>query len=189
MCEDPKNIGSNEIRDASWQESHACKFMKGTPYQYRYQSRVRKTNHCEAPRLWWELRKWSPGTCTQAANIRCLMELVWTPHSLSVHTKPPAASTLQKWDSSLYRGLHLTPTSAWWRVLPGELGWMRVTAPGCGAASCHPTQAVSSGGYLLPVPPFVCVQQSKDTGTDKSQEHRWAQRKKTLTFSHVPSLR
>ena len=49
---------------------------------------------------------------------------------------------------------------------------MRVTAPGCGAASCHPIQAVSSGGYLLPVPPFVCVQQDKDTGMDKSQEHR-----------------
>lgn len=179
VCEDPKNIGSNEIRDASWQESHACKFMKGTPYQYRYQSRVRKTNNCEAPRLWWELRKWSPGTCTQAANIRCLMELVWTPHGLSIHTKLPAASPLQKWDSSLYRALHLAPTSAWWRVLPGELGWMTVTAPGCGAASCHPTQAVSSGGHPLPGASVrMCTAEQRHGNWQQSGTLRWAQGKK-----------
>ena len=178
VCEDPENIGSNEIGDASWQESHACKFMKGTPYQYRYQSRVRKTNNGEAPRLWWELRKWSPATCTQAANIRCLMELVWTPHGSSVHTKPPAGTTLQKWYPSVYRGPHLAPTSAWWRLYQGS-GAVTGTAPGCGASGCHPTQAVSGAGYLLPGSSLhVCAEEQRHRYWQKSGTLRWAQRKK-----------
>lgn len=189
VCEDPENIGSNEIRDASWQESHACKFMKGTPYQYRYQSRVRKTNNGEAPRLWWELRKWSPATCTQAANIRCLMELVWTPHGSSVHTKPPAATTLQKWDPSLYRGLHLAPTSAWWRALPGEGGsdrdsswlWSCRLPPHTGSEQCW----LSAPRFL----PSCLCRGTKTQVLTKVRNTEMSTKKKTLKFSHVPSLR
>ena len=66
--------------------------MKRTPYRYWYQSHVRKTNHCETPRWWLELMKWSPGACTQAANIRWLPEPVWAPRGLSGRPKLPRRS-------------------------------------------------------------------------------------------------
>ena len=149
--------------------------MKGTPYQYRYQSRVRKTNNGEAPRLWWELRKWSPATCTQAANIRCLMELVWTPHGSFVHTKPPAGTTLQKWDPSVYRGPHLAPTSAWWRLYQGS-GAVTGQLPAVELPAATPHRQWAVLVICSQVPPFMFVQRNKGTGTDKSQEH-WDEHK------------
>lgn len=69
MCKYPKNIGSNEIRDARREESNACGFMKRTPYQCCGSRTTEKLIIADTTVLIQKDERKS-GACTRAANIR-----------------------------------------------------------------------------------------------------------------------